>query len=843
MATMSDYFDHNAEDIYAADDLMEVEGWHDADSPSSIPTSEHSCGFATAREDMDKASVRESFAVCKRVLLETFGHSEFRGRQADIVEAAVRGSDVLVIAPTGMGKSLCFQIPAVAAEHGVTVVVSPLLALMNHQISKLRELGVAVVSLTSQTSYKDKAYAMQDLTSDDPAIRLLYISPEKFCTPEIRRILVQLHNAGELNRLVVDEAHCISEWGHDFREEYRRLGSFRDKFPDIPIMALTATATEGVQQDVIRSLKMARSRLFVALHPFNRANLYYEVRYLSSPNPNAHMIDVYQYINNLHERRGRASSGIVYCRTRAVCDELAQFLRGKGLQAKAYHRGLSASVLDKTLKEWDEGGSGVPGGVDVVCATIAFGMGIDKPDVRYIIHFDLPKSFEGYYQETGRAGRDGLPAKCILFYSREDAKRVRHWVSESYNKRIIRAESNNGPEPSQRAADSLSALIDYAENANICRHVLICRYFGEKIDLRDPDATKKLCNKMCDVCKYPGKARTRKLTLSSQEDVDSMPWRPPPRERDDDTDVPSGESSSTGRAAIVRRMPPTGKESDFNAGNRRTSAKRAVGSSEGFQRESYGGAAKKVKTVPTVPVHISTTLKQSLGKAFKTPFKTPFKSAPGVDASRSTGAPAPSVQARNEVMGPPRSVKGKERAWAVDLTVEDESPLPGGNDDYGSVEPDSEPVLEERPSSPVQLPETHVELDAAYSQKIPVDVRNKCFAALRKALHKVLPPEDSSASTAAWSRLKLSSVDPDTKTDILSTAARELEFSVHSLCRTTDGYKERAAEKVRAVKQLARPEAWASGTNSEEYEDAREVADTVRQVCQRMRKGKGRAAG
>ncbi|RPD77979.1 ATP-dependent DNA helicase [Lentinus tigrinus ALCF2SS1-7] len=771
---------------------------------------------------------------------ESFGHSGFRGKQEEVVEAAILGSDVLVIAPTGMGKSLCFQVPALSVEHGVTVVVSPLLALMKNQIAKLRGLNVPVASLTSETPSYERSYVMQDLSSDGPSIRLLYVSPEKFCTPEIRRIMGELHSRDELNRLVVDEAHCISEWGHDFREEYRRLGSFRDKFPDIPIMALTATATETVQQDIIRSLKMARNRLFLALHPFNRANLYYEVRYLSSPNPNAHMIDVFEYIDNLHRRRGQPSSGIVYCRTRAVCDELAQFLRGKGIQAKAYHRGLSNAVLDKTLKEWGEGGNGIPGGADVVCATIAFGMGIDKADVRYIIHFDLPKSFEGYYQETGRAGRDGLPAKCVLFYSREDASRVKHWVSDSHSKRIVKAESDNGPEPSQRAMDSLSALLNFAENVNTCRHVLICRYFGEKINARDAEIVKTYCDKMCDVCKYPDKAKYRKRNLSPEEDVEAQSWRPPAR-------APPDSSGPASRKSFQC-------EPGSAAGPSRSMSLKRGGTSDTADRT----ASKKVKTIPTVPVHISASLKKSFKTPFKTPFlKTPLKSAPGNDISSAISVPAEenpdiygTTASKNYAApAPARRPKGKEKAINVapepeyryeptEVDVEESEPTSNAssqNNDYSS-----EPV--DRPSSPVTVPDTDVELDAAYSQKIPVEMRQQQFTALRKALHKVLPTGLDSRGATAWSRLKMSSVDAKTKNDIISTTARELEFAVHCLCRTKEGYTQRAEEKVRAVKNLIRPEAWSSaGAADERLEDAREVADVVRQVSQRIKKRIGRS--
>ncbi|KAI0770381.1 P-loop containing nucleoside triphosphate hydrolase protein [Fomes fomentarius] len=806
--------------------------------------------------------------ACRKILCDTFGHPTFRGKQEQIVEAAILGSDVLVIAPTGMGKSLCFQVPAVAAEHGVTVVVSPLLALMKNQVSKLRELGVPVVSLTSETSSQDRAYASQDLRSDNPSIRLLYVSPEKFCTPDIRAIMLDLSRRDELNRLVVDEAHCISEWGHDFREEYRRLGSFRDKFPSIPIMALTATATDTVQQDIIRSLKMEHNRLFFALHPFNRANLYYEVRYLSSPNPNAHMIDIYEYIDMLHRRRGQASSGIVYCRTRAVCDELAQFLRRKGLQAKAYHRGLSNSVLDKTLREWGQGGDGSHGGVDVVCATIAFGMGIDKADVRhrYIIHFDLPKSFEGYYQETGRAGRDGLPAKCVLFYSREDASRVKRWVSDSYSKRIVRAETNNGPEPSQRAADSLSSLLNFAENVNICRHVLICRYFGEKIDLRDPEVVKTYCNNMCDVCKYPDKVRYRKLTLSQQDEVDAQSWRPQPLAQADD----KGNRNETSTRGVWMK-----RESSYGAGPSRTSSlKRAPGGSDCM--DLHRAAPKKAKSAaPPAPIHISTALRQSLIK----PFKVPLKSAAGRDVSalsRTSAMPPPLSALRSK--DPPHSklhseategarAKGKYRETNNFEVEYDAHYLPMVDEDEIEAAEDSEPTsrrasepasyesdgtnISERPSSPITIPDTDVELDAAYSQKIKLAIRQAHFTALRKSLHKVLPTD----CPAAWSRVpvgagkadhpssEITGLDTKAKEDILSSVARELEFTVHSLCRTEDGYRERAEEKVRAVRALARAEVWvgaaaAAAGDDEVLEDAREVVDVVRQVCQKARRGR-----
>ncbi|KAG8816951.1 hypothetical protein FRC18_000746, partial [Serendipita sp. 400] len=335
------------------------------------------------------------------------------------MDAAVLGADVLVVAPTGMGKSMCFQVPAVAERHGVTIVVSPLLckyilvfysrllmhylpALMKDQVAKLRHINVPVYAFTSETSKEERDEIIKDLKSGHPKARLLYITPEKLCSSETNQLIAKVHAQGELNRLVIDEAHCISEWGTDFRQEYRKLGLFRDRFPSVPIMALTASATPVVQDDIVSSLKMSRDHLFKVVHPFNRANLFYEVQYHS---PTTNVLEaVSDYILKLYKRRGAPSTGIVYCRTRQGCDEMSQHLRSRGIGSRPYHRGLPPKTLDKTLAEWESEDLGV----HVVCATVAFGMGIDKADVRYVIHADLPKSFEGYYQETGRAGRDGL---------------------------------------------------------------------------------------------------------------------------------------------------------------------------------------------------------------------------------------------------------------------------------------------------------------------------------------------------------------------------------------------------------------------------------------------------
>ncbi|KAJ7464681.1 ATP-dependent DNA helicase [Mycena galericulata] len=717
---------------------------------------------------------------CHRVLTKTFGHAEYKGKQREIVEAAVRGADIFVLAPTGMGKSLCFQVPAVAEMHGVTIVVSPLLgpyesnltalvtnrlaALMKNQVTGLREKDIPVASLTSETSLAEKKIIVRDLSSGHPVNRLLYITPEKLCTPEFMQILHKIYEQKELNRLVVDEAHCISEWGHDFRAEYRRLGVFRQKFPSIPIMALTATATPSVQLDIIRSLGMSEEHLVKVIHPFNRGNLFYEVRYMSAPNPSSQMADISDYIFTLYQRRERPSSGIIYCRTRASCNELSSYLRGKGLSSRPYHRGIPSATLDKTLKDWTRGGAG-NGGVDVVCATIAFGLGIDKSDVRYIIHYDLPKSLEGYYQETGRAGRDGSPSKCILYYSREDVIRVRRWVAGSHTKRTNAADKVAGPAPSQRAVDSLTTLVQFAESTEVCRHVAICRYFGEPIDMADEEVVKKYCNKMCDICKYPEKTKRRHAKLSTEEYAGTqVPACPPQDEDEDDHPLHAGPSRANSNNYTHNSNSDTVWRKNFRDGEVEPNHKR----SRSDQNNQTGNFKKSKSASSSTPS--SGYGKMLVTKPFRTvtdlnkPFRTPFRVSVPVE-------PAPEMEFKQRETSP---IVPEEGDAELDLELEESK---------GS-----------RPSSPIELPDAEVAVDVSFSQKIDSALRHAAFAAIRKALHKVFLRGSDIDKT--WMELGVR-VGSEARASLLDQASHSLELLALSMCSTADGYECRTEMKSR----------------------------------------------
>ncbi|KAI6123782.1 P-loop containing nucleoside triphosphate hydrolase protein [Pisolithus croceorrhizus] len=749
---------------------------------------------------------------CDKLLREKFGHSDYKEKQKEIVEAAMSGSDVFVLAPTGMGKSLCFQLPSIVSECGVSVVVSPLLALMKNQVASLRGKGVAAVSLASDTGKKDKAKIFTDLSSPRPKIRLLYTTPERLCTQDVMQLLAILYKNGFLNRLVVDEAHCISEWGHDFREEYRKLGTFRDSFPRVPVMALTATATDNVRDDIIGSLKMVEDRLYMAIHPPNRANLFYEIRYTSGQDSFARKSDIFDFISTLHRRRGSPSCGIIYCRLRGMCDELSQFLIGKGLKAKPYHRGIKSSELDETLKAWQAGGT-EKGDVDVVCATIAFGMGIDKSDVRYIIHYDLPKSFEGYYQETGRAGRDGLPSRCVLYYSREDAWRVRSLLTRSHTKRQDAARIIGGPEPSQRTGDSFQGLVDYAEDVTTCRHVLICRYLGETIDTTDEELMKSLCDKMCDVCRHPGKVRQRKANLSN---VEASAWMDDGGADEDDLadyfqpPTLAEHSFKTAREAEASRPPVS---HNLNIG---TKPSEPVGF-QSAKRTCVDGAippdSKKMKhNVPKPPAPLVTraySSANSLKKPFKVPFKTPFKS----DSATTKADPQP----RNMSNGDAGSSLARE-----DLT--DGKDTNSDDVEMSNIAEDRRESSDARIESLTQSTDQqlNVELEASFSQKIPLPVRMKAFGLIRKALYGVL--DGGGCCNKLQEFANGLPTNTEARVSVLANAAKAIEFYVQTMSATQSGYDDRVDQKLRAIQRLG-----AIGKIDED-EDEMDVSQAVKKA-------------
>ena len=387
------------------------------------------------------------------VLDTVFGYSAFRGPQQAIVEHVVAGGDALVLMPTGGGKSLCYQIPAIVrqnAGHGVTVVISPLIALMHDQVGALHEAGVAAAFLNSTQTYEESSALEKQLLRNE--LTLLYAAPERINTPRMKGLLGSLHERGLLSLFAIDEAHCVSQWGHDFRPEYRSLSLLHETFPDVPRMALTATADDLTRQDMIERLKLEDAQHFVS--SFDRPNIRYTI--VEKTEPTRQLL---RFITTEHA----GEAGIVYCQSRKRVEDIADTLAQSGLTALAYHAGLDSKVRqerqDRFLRE-----DGV-----VMVATIAFGMGIDKPDVRFVAHLDMPKNIEGYYQETGRGGRDGLPADAWMVYGLQDVVNQRRMIdtsdvaSEEF-KAVMRGK--------------LDALLSLAEDTT-CRRVSLLHYFGE----------------------------------------------------------------------------------------------------------------------------------------------------------------------------------------------------------------------------------------------------------------------------------------------------------------------------------------------------------------------------
>jgi ATP-dependent DNA helicase RecQ len=395
------------------------------------------------------------------ILRRVFGYASFRGQQAEIVDQVVMGGDALVLMPTGGGKSLCYQIPALVRP-GVGVVVSPLIALMQDQVDALRLAGVRAAFLNSTLDFQSLVDTERRLLRGE--LDLIYVAPERLLTDRFIGLLEQLVGRQQLALFAIDEAHCVSQWGHDFRPEYIQLSQLHERFPSVPRIALTATADQLTRQEIITRLSLAEARLFVA--SFDRPNIRYTV--VERDNPRK------QLLSFLSAHRGEA--GIVYCLSRRKVDETAVWLNAQGVAALPYHAGLTAADRQHHQQRFlREDGL-------VMVATIAFGMGIDKPDVRFVVHLDLPKSLEAYYQETGRAGRDGDPSEAWMTYGLNDVVIHRQMIDES----------SAPPEQKRIERQKLDSMLAYCESAQ-CRRVLLLNYFGEEA---------APCGN-CDVCLDP----------------------------------------------------------------------------------------------------------------------------------------------------------------------------------------------------------------------------------------------------------------------------------------------------------------------------------------------------
>jgi ATP-dependent DNA helicase RecQ len=393
----------------------------------------------------------------KESLKEIFGYSQFRGNQELVIRNLLDGKNTFVIMPTGAGKSLCYQLPAMVRE-GLAIVISPLIALMKNQVDQMNAYGVNARFLNSTLSKGEITRLKKECMNGN--VKLLYVAPESLNKDETIEFLKKV----DVSFIAIDEAHCISEWGHDFRPEYRRIKSMIQNLGDMPVIALTATATPKVQIDIQKNLQMEDADVFMS--SFNRKNLYYEVRPKKETKK--------QLIKFLKDHKGK--SGIIYCLSRKKVEEIAQLLKVNGFKAAPYHAGLDPDVRMKNQDDF------LNEETDIIVATIAFGMGIDKPDVRFVVHYDVPKSLEGYYQETGRSGRDGLEGLCLMFYSHNDLNKL-----EKFNK--------DKPVQERENARILLQEMEYYAESPVCRRRQLLHYFGEEYKQDN-------CG-MCDNCVHP----------------------------------------------------------------------------------------------------------------------------------------------------------------------------------------------------------------------------------------------------------------------------------------------------------------------------------------------------
>ncbi|VAI04436.1 unnamed protein product [Triticum turgidum subsp. durum] len=391
-----------------------------------------------------------------------FGISSYRSNQREIINSIMSGKDVLVIMAAGGGKSLCYQLPAVLRD-GITLVVSPLLSLIQDQVMGLAALGIPAHMLTSTTNKEIEKFIYKALEKGEGELKILYVTPEKISkSKRFMSKLEKCHHAGRLSLVAIDEAHCCSQWGHDFRPDYKNLGILKIQFPSVPMIALTATATSKVQMDLIEMLHIPRSVKFVST--VNRPNLFYRVYEKSSVGK----VVIDEIANFISESYPNNESGIVYCFSRKECEQVAKELRGRGISADYYHADMDVVAREKVHMRWSKSKS------QVIVGTVAFGMGINKPDVRFVVHHSLSKSMETYYQESGRAGRDGLPSECVLYYRPGDVPRQSSMVFYE----------NCG-------LQNLYDIARYCQSKKNCRRGAFFQHFGEAV---------QECNGMCDNC-------------------------------------------------------------------------------------------------------------------------------------------------------------------------------------------------------------------------------------------------------------------------------------------------------------------------------------------------------